>query len=116
MLGTGTAEDDNAYQGMPIGFTFTFRGVAYTTFSAEDNGYMMMGSTLYDSYTAISNASTGAGYNDVICPMNNDLQGQTNAELRYQTLGVAPNRTCVIQYLHFGQFSTGMFLDLNIRL
>ncbi|MCX6286797.1 MAG: hypothetical protein NTY96_06760, partial [Bacteroidetes bacterium] len=103
VLGTGTM-DDNTYNANNIGFNFTFRGVVYTQFSACANGFIGLGPLVYSSYAAISNASSGAGYTDLICAANNDLQGQLTAELRFQTLGSAPNRTCVIQYLHFGQY------------
>lgn len=47
----------------PIGFSFTFNGVAYTNVNVNSNGYLTFGSTVPSGYTPIS---ATAGYNGVI--------------------------------------------------
>ena len=51
--------DDNVYSALPVGFTFNFDGVAYTTFGVCANGWISLGSTaVTNSYTPISSGST----------------------------------------------------------
>ncbi|MEI8006015.1 MAG: hypothetical protein WCI48_07395, partial [Bacteroidota bacterium] len=115
VITTGGA-DDSSYGPFGIGFTFTYRGVAQTQFSLNANGFIGFGATVVTSnYSAISSGTS----NDVIALCNNDLQGQTTGEIRYQTLGSAPNRTCVVQFLHWGQYSnsgTGLGADWNFQV
>src|SRR6476469_7316463 len=42
---TGTT-DEGVYNSLPIGFTFRFAGVNYTTASASTNGWMTLGQNL----------------------------------------------------------------------
>ena len=112
VLGSGTI-DDNTYANNLIGFTFTFRGVAYTAFSVTANGWLCMGTTIASTYTPISTGTS----NDVIAPLARDLQGLATGELRYQTLGSAPNRTLVVQWLHFAKYgSNGTGDDFNFQV
>ncbi|MCC7501401.1 MAG: hypothetical protein IT229_02660, partial [Flavobacteriales bacterium] len=52
----GGCIDDGASAVTPIGFTFTYEGVAYTDFSANSNGVMRLGTTAVG--TAYSNIGT----------------------------------------------------------
>ncbi|PKQ70303.1 choice-of-anchor D domain-containing protein [Raineya orbicola] len=117
VLGTGTIVDDNNYNNQPIGFTFNYNGTNYTNFSLNANGFIAMGATVSNSYTAIS---TGAS-NNVIAALNRDLQGTATGEIRYETIGTAPNRVLVIQWTDFASYSStgsgaGDDFDFQIRL
>jgi hypothetical protein len=117
VLGTGTTVDDNNYNNQPIGFTFNYNGTNYTNFSLNANGFIAMGATVSNSYTAIS---TGAS-NNVIAALNRDLQGTATGEIRYETIGTAPNRVLVIQWTDFASYSStgsgaGDDFDFQIRL
>ena len=101
VLSTGTF-DDNVYNAINIGFTFTYNAVGYTQFSVNDNGWLCMGATAVSSYTPIS---TGAS-NNVISALGRDIQGNTTGELRYQVLGTSPNQTLVVQWLHMKKYGT----------
>lgn len=106
--------DDNNFTANPIGFTFWYNGVAYTTFSVNANGFIALGNTILSSYTSLSTGTT----NNVIAALNFDIQAQTGASLRYQTIGSAPNRTLVVQWEFYRPYlsTLGDDYDFQIRL
>ena len=73
---TGTSiatgiQDDSVITAKPIGFTFNYNGTNYTTFGANINGWISLGSTApVSSYTPISSGTT----NNVISALGRDLQ------------------------------------------
>jgi len=113
VLGTAT-NDDTGFNALNIGFSFVYNGTTYTQFSAQSNGFIALGATISSSYTSISTGTS----NNVIAALNGDLQGNTTTgELRYETIGSAPNRTLVVQwtsYRHFG--ATGDDVNFQIQL
>jgi len=115
VLGVPT-NDDTSFPNNPIGFTFWYNGVAYSSFSVNSNGFIAMGGTISSSYTSLS---TGAS-NNVIAGLNADLQGEPAiGELRYQTIGTAPNRTLVVQWSNYDNWSSSTNTNLynfQIRL
>ncbi|MBK9482709.1 MAG: fibronectin type III domain-containing protein [Bacteroidetes bacterium] len=106
--------DDNTFNNLPIGFNFCYNGVIYDRFSINNNGFIALGPAVTSSYT---NISTGTN-NNAIHLFNADLQSQAGiGELRYQTIGVAPNRTLVVQYKGYrGYLSSGDTLNGQIRI
>ena len=112
VLGT-TANDDNNFNAQNIGFTFTYNGTAYTQLSVNTNGFIVMGATAVSSYSSLSSGTS----NNVIAALGRDLQGQTGSELRIETTGSAPNRTCVVQWATYRKYSaTGDNYNFQIRL
>jgi len=113
VLGVPT-NDDQSFPNNPIGFTFWYNGVAYTSFSVNANGFISMGTTIASSYTSISSGPT----NNVIAAFNEDIQGIATGDLRYQTVGTAPNRTLVVQWSDYQDFfsNAGDNWDFQIRL
>ena len=124
---TADEADDDVYLSNAIGFSFNFNGLAYTTFGINSNGYIWFGTgeAGLATYTPISNVSAnhlGTGtINGVISPLGNDLLQRTLAplgELRVETIGSAPNRTCVIQFANWRGYGlgTGAIYNFQIRL
>ncbi|MFP4528032.1 MAG: immunoglobulin domain-containing protein [Candidatus Kapaibacterium sp.] len=116
----GEDSDDGTYDGVPIGFTFTFYGAGYTSVSVSDNGYIMMGDDVYSTFSGpIGNYSTSM--HDVISALGDDLRWYSSdnpdLELRYQTLGAAPYRVFVLQWKDVSEYSysTSIF-NFQIRL
>jgi uncharacterized repeat protein (TIGR01451 family) len=108
-----TSCDDTSYGTFPVGFTFTYDGVAYTTFGIQCNGFIAMGAVPGASYNPISTGAT----NNVISVLGQDQQtGTTNSEIRYQVLGSAPNRVLVVQYKNFRHYSGSQVYNFQIRL
>jgi subtilisin-like proprotein convertase family protein len=101
-LGSAT-NDDTSFPNNPIGFTFNYNNAAYTSFSVNSNGFIALGTTVNSSYTAISTGST----NNIIAGLNFDLQGKTTTgNLRYETIGTAPNRILVVQWTSYAAWSS----------
>jgi hypothetical protein len=112
-LSGSTALDDVVYT-IPSGtipFDFRFnpgsgQANSYSGFSLSSNGYITFGSTAptATSYTPLS-ASTG--YSGALSPFGRNLIGvydpanTTVAQIRTETLGVAPNRRFVVQWANF---------------
>ena len=103
--------------GFPIGFNFTYDGVIYDRFGVNNNGWVALGqSTLTPSinltttsaYTPLSStaALSPAFLRSRIAGMGRDLQGQAGSELRFETIGTAPNRKLVVQYTNYKRFGT----------
>ncbi len=109
--------DDTNFPANPIGFSFCYNGALYTEFGVNSNGWIVMGNgTMFNSYTALS---TGTN-NNVISALNYDLQGDaTTGDLRYQTIGTAPNRTLVVQWTNYDSYQSvlnGDVYNFQIRL
>ncbi|TNF50461.1 MAG: T9SS type A sorting domain-containing protein [Bacteroidetes bacterium] len=113
VLGTAT-NDDTSFPNLPIGFSFVYNGNTYTQFSCQSNGFIAMGTTITSSYTPLSTGST----NNVIAAYGDDLQGNTTTgNLRYETIGTAPNRILVVQWTSYRKFAaTGDNYNFQIRL
>ena len=112
--GTESNDDEN-FNAIDLGFTFTFDGVAYTQVSVNANGFLAMGSSVVSSYTAISSGTS----NDVIVPLNRDLQAQVGATLMTKTEGTSPNQIFTVQwknYKRYGSTGTGDLYNFQIKL
>ena len=55
----GTSANDNeCFCAIPLGFTFTYNGVDYTTISIASNGFIAMGDTVVTSTVPISSSTS----------------------------------------------------------
>lgn len=113
VLGVAT-NDDTSFPNLPIGFTFNYNGANYTAFSVNSNGFIAMGTAVTSSYNPLSTGTS----NNVISAFGGDLQGNTGSgELRYETIGAAPNRVLVVQWASYRSFgATGDNYNFQIRL
>lgn len=118
--------------GFPIGFNFTFNGSTFDRVGIHTNGWISlgqstlspavnMGSTGATAYEPLSSSTvvTPAQLRNRIAGVGGDLQGQTGASLRIQTIGTAPNRVLVVQWTNYKRFSgsgIGDILNFQIRL
>jgi hypothetical protein len=69
------AWDDETPVSVPIGFSFTFNGVAYTSVFVHSNGFITFGTAATSStYTPISSTYAAAG---AVAAWGRDIQGQT---------------------------------------
>lgn len=93
--------DDVVYQNIPIGFIFNIGANTYDKMSVNTNGYIELDSTGTNSFVNI----LGGTRNNLIAPFAADLiHKNANASLQYVTLGTAPNRVTVVQWLHYSYF------------
>ncbi len=89
VLGSG-AIDDVEYLNNDIGFPFFYNGTVQNKFSLSSNGLLSFGPTL--------SAWGLDGSKNSVTAMSEDLMGQTNGEIRFDTLGTAPFRRLVVQF------------------
>ncbi|HQO18283.1 MAG TPA: choice-of-anchor J domain-containing protein [Candidatus Cloacimonas sp.] len=90
--------DNECFLAIPIGFTFNFNEVDYTTISIATNGFIAMGDTVVTSNLAIS-APTGT--NNIVAGLNRDLKSRDTGSLMSLCSGTAPNRVFTVQWLHY---------------
>jgi len=122
----GTSIDDNRSAATPIGFTFNYLGVDYTSFSASTNGYLD-----FSSSTA-TGAGTGAyGYQNTqftattgtllaLGPLYDDLifpSGTPQANvMKYQVDGTAPDRVLTVEWIGVRQFASSTTGSMNFQV
>jgi len=94
--GTDT-NDEQVFNAVPLGFTFNYNGVEYTTVSISCNGFIAMGPTVTTSNVAIS---AGAS-NNVIVALNRNLSSRQGGTLISALSGTAPNRVFTIQWQNY---------------
>jgi hypothetical protein len=105
----GTAVNDNeSFNAIPLGFTFTYNGVDYTDVSIQSNGFLAMGLTVATSNVAISAAT---GTNNIVAALNRDIKGRDNGELMYLLSGTAPARVFTVQWKHYRRVPTATAND-----
>lgn len=104
--------DDNFYQHIPIGFNFDFAGSTHSEMIVSCNGYIQLDTFPTMLFTNILCSNS----NNRIAAFGADLMHRNaNASLQYATLGAAPNRVCVIQWLHYSYFA-GTSGDVNVQI
>jgi hypothetical protein len=95
--------DDNIFTAQPIGFTFNFNGVDYTTFSLSSNGFIALGDDNFGGYNPISDDFTSP---NVIAALARDIQAlEGQGEISFETIGAAPNRTLVAQWRGYRSYN-----------
>ncbi|MDO7874824.1 T9SS type A sorting domain-containing protein [Hymenobacter sp. ASUV-10] len=103
-----------------IPFTFTFNGTGYTGLVINTNGYITFGTTAPD-VSGYSPISATTGYAGAVAAIGHDLVGDATAatlgQIRYETVGTAPNRSFVIQYSNFKRYTSSIQADnLNFQI
>ncbi|MCG9879378.1 MAG: fibronectin type III domain-containing protein [Bacteroidia bacterium] len=97
---SGTLNDGYG-AGIPIGFSFIYNSQSYTTVSVSTNGYLCLGNAITSAVNVANNLSTGTGAGApraIIAPLWDNLLFNNASDLRYTTIGSAPNRTFIMQW------------------
>ena len=105
---TGTyigAGDDAAFAGLPIGFTFTYHCVNFSTFGATTNGFIRLGATPPSGSNGVGYAfaaGTSATDSNAIGGLSADLYWMYShaGKVWYQTSGVPGSQICTIEWQH----------------
>jgi Secretion system C-terminal sorting domain len=118
---TGTAAtisgdlDDGTTGSIPIGFSFNFNGVNYTTLGASTNGFLRLGIIASSS---LSNNLVSSAERPALAPLWDDLALGSSTSISYGTTGTAPNRICTIQwsnvFWNYNAFSPG--IEFQVKL
>ncbi|WBO85059.1 fibronectin type III domain-containing protein [Hymenobacter yonginensis] len=96
---TAVQADDAISDALPIGFSFSFDGIPYSSVYASSNGFLSFNSSATSSLT--NNLTTGSGATQLplLAPLWDDLGGELpNSAARYQTSGSAPNRVFTFEW------------------
>ncbi len=118
--------DDCYYNSIPIGFNFVYCGNTYTSLSASQNCWIVLGqtfgTTVYNTYDCDLSNTTAGGFGSfnlarpIIAAFWLDVIVSTN-NVRYATTGTAPNRVFTIEFYHCGLYpSTTPAEDVEIIL
>ena len=108
--GTAVTLSDDWHSGVVnIGFGFCFNGTTYTQCVISSNNYITFNLANANTYSpwvtvAVPNALPLPPHNAVLSPWQ-DIHPGIGGSIRYQTLGVAPNRRFVVSYLNVPMFS-----------
>ena len=106
--------DDFNYQNIPIGFDFNYAGNSFDTMVVSTNGFISFDTV---PFTAWLFQALSSNYKNIIAPLNADLKRNlSNASLSYATIGSAPNRTCIIQWLHYSYFTNAQTSDISFQI
>lgn len=106
--------DNESFLDIPLGFTFSYNGVNYTSVSINSNGFMAMGPVVSNNFLAISSST---GTNNIIAAMNRDLIGKDTGQLMSLTTGTAPNRVFTVQWKNYRRIPAATLNDeLNFQI
>jgi hypothetical protein len=87
--------DDDFEIGIPLGFTFNYYGMDFTTIGVGSNGWLSFNG--FNDWFP-SNVPYADSYDGAIAPFARDLYPPSASYIRYQTFGTAPNRYFVVEY------------------
>ena len=114
-----TSAWDDAVLPVTLPFAFKFNTINYSSCNVSSNGFITFGTTAPSTtlYTPISSIET---YDGVISGLGRDLASSTSGNnIVYATLGTAPNRVFVVQWInakrYSGRIRNGLF-NFQIRL
>ncbi len=99
--------DDEQWGPFSIGFDFDFFGVTYTELYVTSNGWIGFNAPTLPGHSELGNTTlpTPSEPNNLIAAFWDDIVIHSNGGvIFYQTVGIAPNRKCVIQCTNMGFF------------
>ncbi len=108
--GAVVAFPDDQFSGvLPIGFDFCFMGTIFNQFVISSNGYITFETACAGGYSswvtsAIPTTNPDEIRNSILGPWQ-DIDPSVGGNLRYITLGTAPNRRLVVNYQSIPMFS-----------
>jgi len=101
---------------LPIGFTFPFEGVNYSTFQMSSNGLLGFSGNLSANYNTDFRYVNPSEV-PLLAPFWGDLDGRTGGVATYRTTGTAPNRILTVEWLRWGYYSQiADIISFQVRL
>jgi hypothetical protein len=116
----------NTGPGFPIGFDFLYAQMIYDRVGIHADGWISLGQSALNP--SVNVPSTSSPINSTlacspyqlvsrISPLGMDLQAQSVASLRIETVGTAPNRELVVQWKNYRKYNaTGDSYNFQVRL
>ncbi|MGH2666678.1 T9SS type A sorting domain-containing protein [Flavobacterium sp.] len=101
----GGSMDSFASSALALPFSFNYNGTSVSTVFMSSNGFVSLGATAPSAFTTTPISSTSTA-NGIISPWSGDLNsffnlGSRTGEMRWETIGVAPDREIVFQWKDF---------------
>ncbi len=115
---TDPLADEGYASHIPIGFNFTFnRTQIVNEIGISTNGFISLGN-LTNAYVDNFLNDGASGARPIIAPLWDDLNIGSTMNLSYKTIGTAPNRTFVVQWLNtkWGLGSTSASISFQVIL
>jgi hypothetical protein len=108
--------DDEISAALPIGFSFTFYCVPYTSFYIGSNGFITFTNTVSTGCCSGQVVPDVTEPNNLIaCPWT-DLDPSSGGTVRYQTVGVAPNRRLLVRWTNVPFFGVATTVNTYIAI
>jgi hypothetical protein len=91
--------DTNLSTAQPIGFSFTYDGVAYTQFKMSSNGFISFNITGTSSVTTNDLSAANATSRPIIAPLWDDLDGRsTGSAANFELTGTAGSQVLTVEW------------------
>lgn len=103
--------DDIFYPNIPIGFPFTYNGTVTNKIGLCTNGFIAMDSLMHSSLWTPNANNT----NQVAVLWADLMNSNAGGSLEYSTIGVAPNRICIVQWKDYSIFGLP-YCHLNAQI
>ncbi len=107
--GTGTTlslGDDQLSSSLPVGFNFNFYCNGYTNFYISSNGFITFDPSSGNGCCAGQNLPDPLAPNDLIAMCWTDCNPTAGGTIEYFTVGTAPNRQLIVNFINIPPFST----------
>jgi subtilisin family serine protease len=107
---TGIASDDTSAT-VSLPFTFSYYEQPFSSLKVSSNGYLVFGSSAATAYSNVAIPNTGSP-NGLVAAFWDDLNPGAGGSVRYKTVGTAPNRKFVVEWMgvpHYGSTNPATF-------
>lgn len=111
-----TLGDDAVSGACNVGFTFRFFGTNYTQFYISSNGFISFTSSVGSGCCSGQSLPNSTDPNNVIAVAWEDLYPPAGGTIKYETIGTAPNRICLITYDAIQHYTSGNAITTQIKL
>jgi hypothetical protein len=104
--GAGPSGDDSQVA-TTLPFPFTYFGTAYTNVSIYSNGFIQFGTSSNSTTVYGANIPSAANPNNIVALAWEDFNVVSPDSIRFYTVGAAPNRQWVAEWVNVDFFTTG---------
>jgi Thrombospondin type 3 repeat len=109
--------DDQVSAAIPLGFTFNYYGVGYSSVHVSSNGFLTFLPGQSQGCCTGVPIPNAASPNGIVAGWWEDLlPGIGGGNIRSQTVGSAPNRAFIVQFTNVQHFSSGTPVTFQFKL
>ena len=87
------------YVNVPVGFSFKFGTANYSNCGISTNGYLWFGNSIPSS--VCFSPLSAIGIDGIVSPLGTSLEGANSSRIRYNTNGIAPFRSFIVEWKNF---------------